>query len=274
MPIFVFAVAVKSNQPCRSSICHKAENCKNISLCIICLFFPCCSYTMMRECWQAVPTQRPTFKQLVEELDRVLLSISDEVGSEPFYNLLGLCRRENTLLDPWASMPSRCHHRGWRNSGFRNLKREKQPNQNCCRQLSQDDFDIRGVFLQTQRRLRCLFIVTQLTRANDVVCDCDDGNSLHLQLKQTASSRQFFLSRATGRSAIVSNMLISHPLLLLQYLDLSTPFEQYSPSCEDTSSSCSSDNDSVFTHDALSTDPCLMGYHDVPSRTDGKTALR
>uniref|UniRef100_A0AAX7UZ68 Fibroblast growth factor receptor n=1 Tax=Astatotilapia calliptera TaxID=8154 RepID=A0AAX7UZ68_ASTCA len=93
-------------------------------------------YMMMRECWHAVPTQRPTFKQLVEELDRVLLSISDE------------------------------------------------------------------------------------------------------------------------------------------YLDLSTPFEQYSPSCEDTSSSCSSDNDSVFTHDALSTDPCLLGYQDVHSRIDTKTALR
>lgn len=48
-------------------------------------FFPDCSYTMMRECWQAIPIQRPTFKQLVEELDRVLLSISDEVG---FLNLL------------------------------------------------------------------------------------------------------------------------------------------------------------------------------------------
>uniref|UniRef100_A0A673FG64 Fibroblast growth factor receptor n=1 Tax=Sinocyclocheilus rhinocerous TaxID=307959 RepID=A0A673FG64_9TELE len=82
-------------------------------------------YMKMRECWHAVPTQRPTFKQLVEELDRVLVSISDE------------------------------------------------------------------------------------------------------------------------------------------YLDLSTPFEQYSPSCEDTSSSCSSDNDSVFTHDAMSTDPCLIGYHDM-----------
>uniref|UniRef100_A0AAR2L077 Fibroblast growth factor receptor n=1 Tax=Pygocentrus nattereri TaxID=42514 RepID=A0AAR2L077_PYGNA len=93
-------------------------------------------YMKMRECWHAVPTQRPTFKQLVEELDRVLLSISDE------------------------------------------------------------------------------------------------------------------------------------------YLDLSTPFEQYSPSCEDTSSSCCSDNDSVFTHDALSTDPCLLGYHDVRSRIDLKTTLR
>uniref|UniRef100_A0A7N6AE74 Fibroblast growth factor receptor 4 n=1 Tax=Anabas testudineus TaxID=64144 RepID=A0A7N6AE74_ANATE len=93
-------------------------------------------YMMMRECWHAVPTQRPTFKQLVEELDRLLLSISDE------------------------------------------------------------------------------------------------------------------------------------------YLDLSTPFEQYSPSCEDTSSSCSSDNDSVFTHDALSSDPCLLGYQDVRPRIDMKTALR
>uniref|UniRef100_UPI003D9C91A6 fibroblast growth factor receptor 4 precursor n=1 Tax=Danio rerio TaxID=7955 RepID=UPI003D9C91A6 len=93
-------------------------------------------YMKMRECWHAVPTQRPTFKQLVEELDRVLVSISDE------------------------------------------------------------------------------------------------------------------------------------------YLDLSTPFEQYSPSCEDTSSSCSSDNDSVFTHDALSTEPCLLGYHDVHSRMDLKTTMR
>lgn len=39
---------------------------------------------MMRECWHAVPSQRPTFKQLVEELDRVLLSISDEVGHTRF----------------------------------------------------------------------------------------------------------------------------------------------------------------------------------------------
>lgn len=43
---------------------------------------------MMRECWHAVPSQRPTFKQLVEELDRVLLSISDEVRLAHFHSPL------------------------------------------------------------------------------------------------------------------------------------------------------------------------------------------
>ncbi|KAM7142153.1 fibroblast growth factor receptor 4 isoform 3-T4 [Molossus nigricans] len=35
-------------------------------------------YGLMRECWHAVPSQRPTFKQLVEALDKVLLAISEE----------------------------------------------------------------------------------------------------------------------------------------------------------------------------------------------------
>ncbi|KAM6222117.1 fibroblast growth factor receptor 4 isoform 2-T2 [Rhynchocyon petersi] len=35
-------------------------------------------YGMMRECWHAVPSQRPTFKQLVEALDKVLLAVSEE----------------------------------------------------------------------------------------------------------------------------------------------------------------------------------------------------
>lgn len=36
-------------------------------------------YGLMRECWHAAPSQRPTFKQLVEALDKVLLAISEEV---------------------------------------------------------------------------------------------------------------------------------------------------------------------------------------------------
>ncbi|NXV43534.1 FGFR4 factor, partial [Uria aalge] len=47
-----------------------------------------------------------------------------------------------------------------------------------------------------------------------------------------------------------------------EYLDLSMPFEQYSPSCEDTASSCSSD-DSVFTHDPLPLAPRLFSYPSV-----------
>ncbi|KAM6151025.1 fibroblast growth factor receptor 4 isoform 1-T1 [Erethizon dorsatum] len=35
-------------------------------------------YGLMRECWHAAPSQRPTFKQLVEALDRVLLAVSEE----------------------------------------------------------------------------------------------------------------------------------------------------------------------------------------------------
>uniref|UniRef100_A0A8D2DG97 Fibroblast growth factor receptor n=1 Tax=Sciurus vulgaris TaxID=55149 RepID=A0A8D2DG97_SCIVU len=35
-------------------------------------------YMIMRECWHAVPAQRPTFKQLVEDLDRVLTVTSTD----------------------------------------------------------------------------------------------------------------------------------------------------------------------------------------------------
>ncbi|CAO2596154.1 Fibroblast growth factor receptor 4, partial [Lemmus lemmus] len=35
-------------------------------------------YGLMRECWHAVPSQRPTFKQLVEALDKALLAVSEE----------------------------------------------------------------------------------------------------------------------------------------------------------------------------------------------------
>ncbi|KAG9340921.1 hypothetical protein JZ751_020114 [Albula glossodonta] len=90
-------------------------------------------YMRMRECWHAVPTQRPTFKQLVEELDRLLLSVSDD------------------------------------------------------------------------------------------------------------------------------------------YLDLAMAFEQYSPFCEETSGSCSSDNDSVFTHDALPPGPTLGLQGDCQVQDESRT---
>uniref|UniRef100_A0A4W3I226 receptor protein-tyrosine kinase n=1 Tax=Callorhinchus milii TaxID=7868 RepID=A0A4W3I226_CALMI len=35
-------------------------------------------YMMMRDCWHAIPAQRPTFKQLVEDLDRILTLSSNE----------------------------------------------------------------------------------------------------------------------------------------------------------------------------------------------------
>jgi hypothetical protein len=38
-------------------------------------------YMIMRECWHAVPSQRPTFKQLVEDLDRILTVTSTDVSA-------------------------------------------------------------------------------------------------------------------------------------------------------------------------------------------------
>lgn len=37
---------------------------------------------MMKDCWHAISSQRPTFKQLVEDLDRILTLSTNEV-SEP-----------------------------------------------------------------------------------------------------------------------------------------------------------------------------------------------
>ncbi|XP_058890407.1 fibroblast growth factor receptor 3-like isoform X4 [Acipenser ruthenus] len=42
-----------------------------------------------------------------------------------------------------------------------------------------------------------------------------------------------------------------------EYLDLSVVFEQYSPAGQDTRSTCSSGDDSVFTHEPLPDEPCL-----------------
>ncbi|XP_037320818.1 fibroblast growth factor receptor 2 isoform X1 [Pungitius pungitius] len=48
-----------------------------------------------------------------------------------------------------------------------------------------------------------------------------------------------------------------------EYLDLCAPAEQYSPSFPDTRSSCSSGDDSVFSHDPLPEEPCLPKYQHV-----------
>uniref|UniRef100_A0A8B9P0D1 Fibroblast growth factor receptor n=1 Tax=Apteryx owenii TaxID=8824 RepID=A0A8B9P0D1_APTOW len=53
-----------------------------------------------------------------------------------------------------------------------------------------------------------------------------------------------------------------------EYLDLSMPLDQYSPGFPDTrSSTCSSGEDSVFSHDPLPDEPCLPKY--PPQHTNG-----
>lgn len=49
---------------------------------------------MMRDCWHAVPSHRPTFKQLVEDLDRCLAMTANQVSPAPLA-LQGSC---NSLL--------------------------------------------------------------------------------------------------------------------------------------------------------------------------------
>lgn len=39
------------------------------------------SYMIMRECWRYQPTQRPTFKELVEDFDRILTLSSTDVST-------------------------------------------------------------------------------------------------------------------------------------------------------------------------------------------------
>uniref|UniRef100_A0A8C6IPT7 Fibroblast growth factor receptor n=1 Tax=Melopsittacus undulatus TaxID=13146 RepID=A0A8C6IPT7_MELUD len=53
-------------------------------------------YMMMRDCWHAVPSQRPTFKQLVEDLDRIVAMTSNQVGEAP-HTWTSPCR--------WISIP-------------------------------------------------------------------------------------------------------------------------------------------------------------------------
>ncbi|KAK7139979.1 hypothetical protein R3I94_012563 [Phoxinus phoxinus] len=54
-----------------------------------------------------------------------------------------------------------------------------------------------------------------------------------------------------------------------EYLDLSVPFEQYSPTCPDSNSTCSSGDDSVFAHDSLPDEPCLPKHHHHHHHSNG-----
>lgn len=55
---------------------------------------------MMRDCWNAVPSRRPTFQQLVEDLDRTLSLMANQVSliplvlSEEFHIYLFQTRRQ------------------------------------------------------------------------------------------------------------------------------------------------------------------------------------
>ncbi|XP_060727894.1 fibroblast growth factor receptor 2 isoform X2 [Tachysurus vachellii] len=48
-----------------------------------------------------------------------------------------------------------------------------------------------------------------------------------------------------------------------EYIDLCAPTEQYSPCFPDTRSSCSSGDDSVFSHEPLADEPCLPKYQHI-----------
>lgn len=109
---------------------------------------------MMRDCWHAVPSQRPTFKQLVEDLDRIVALTSNQV--------------ELDLRASWHAQ----------------APKGTLPWGGLC--------------------VTCPFLPSQ------------------------------------------------------EYLDLSMPLDQYSPSFPDTrSSTCSSGEDSVFSHEPLPEEPCL-----------------
>lgn len=98
LPLPTICMMISSSEFLLCCMLYKSNICGNNLLSA--LFAPLYSYMMMRECWHAVPTQRPTFKQLVEELDRVLLSISDEVGftRAATANILDTCIHSRPFL--------------------------------------------------------------------------------------------------------------------------------------------------------------------------------
>jgi len=72
----------------------------------------CCGrfrYMIMRECWHAVPSQRPTFRQLVEDHDRVLSMTSTDVSLPAQRLLTRNSQTRNTLpsVSPWTAATPR-----------------------------------------------------------------------------------------------------------------------------------------------------------------------
>uniref|UniRef100_A0AAQ5XTP6 Fibroblast growth factor receptor n=1 Tax=Amphiprion ocellaris TaxID=80972 RepID=A0AAQ5XTP6_AMPOC len=66
-------------------------------------------YLMMRDCWNAVPSRRPTFQQLVEDLDRTLSLMANQVTSRlhesqfldvPQVNVRSMASVESSELSP------------------------------------------------------------------------------------------------------------------------------------------------------------------------------
>lgn len=67
-----------------------------------------------------------------------------------------------------------------------------------------------------------------------------------------------------GLTTIINDLCI---LRFQEYLDLSVSLDQFSPNFPDTrSSTCSSGEDSVFSHDPGSDEPCLPKFPPHPNR--------
>uniref|UniRef100_A0A8C9R582 Fibroblast growth factor receptor n=1 Tax=Scleropages formosus TaxID=113540 RepID=A0A8C9R582_SCLFO len=69
------------------------------------------------------------------------------------------------------------------------------------------------------------------------------------------------LQRPTFRQLVEDHDRVLSMTSSNDYLDLLVPFEQYSPTCQDSSSSGSLGDDSVFAHDSVTEEPCLLEHY-------------
>lgn len=68
----------------------------------------------MKDCWHAISSQRPTFKQLVEDLDRILTLSTNEVRTPLFYSFflhffLSFFGKKKKFLTPFHTPRSPSH---------------------------------------------------------------------------------------------------------------------------------------------------------------------